>query len=53
MRNWVQCIRSRKQPNATVEHGFSHALAAIMAHRAADTGRRVSYDPATRELREA
>ncbi len=52
MRNWVQCIRTRKDPNATVEHGFSHSLAAIMAHRAADIGRRVSYDPVAREIRE-
>ncbi len=52
MRNWVRCIRTRKDPNATVEHGFSHSLAAIMAHRAADIGRRVSYDPVARDIRE-
>jgi predicted dehydrogenase len=52
MRNWVQCIRTRKDPNATVEHGFSHSLAAIMAHRAADIGRRVSFDPVARDIRE-
>ena len=52
MRNWVRCIRDRRLPNATIEHGFSHALAAIMAHRAADTGRRVTYDPATRSIKE-
>jgi len=53
MRNWVRCIRDRKTPNATIEHGFSHALAAIMAHRAADTGRRVTFDPSTRSITEA
>jgi predicted dehydrogenase len=52
MRNWVQCIRTRKEPNATVEHGFSHSLAAIMAHRAADIGRRISYDPVACDIRE-
>ena len=52
MQNWVQCLRSRKEPNASVENGFSHSLAAIMAHRAADTGRRVVYDPVERDIRE-
>ncbi|MFH1070658.1 MAG: Gfo/Idh/MocA family oxidoreductase [Candidatus Glassbacteria bacterium] len=52
MRNWVQCIRSRKTPNASVECGFGHSLAAIMAHRAADYGRRMIYDPEHREIRE-
>jgi hypothetical protein len=52
MRNWVQCIRTRKDPNATVENGFSHSLAAIMAHKAADTGRRMVFDPVAREIRE-
>ncbi|HUU28904.1 MAG TPA: Gfo/Idh/MocA family oxidoreductase [archaeon] len=52
MRNWVQCIRDRKEPNATVENGFSHSLAAIMAHRAADTGKRMVYDPVSRDIRE-
>jgi predicted dehydrogenase len=52
MRNWVQCLRTRQDPNATVEHGFSHALAAIMAHRAADMGKRMVYDPVARDIRE-
>ena len=52
MRNWIQCVRERKTPNATVEHGYSHSLAAIMAHRAADYGKRMVYDPARREIRE-
>ena len=52
MRNWIQCIRSRKTPNATVEHGYSHSLAAIMAHQAADYGKRMVYDPQRREIRE-
>jgi predicted dehydrogenase len=52
MQNWIRCLRSRKDPNATVENGFSHSLAAIMAHRASDTGRRVIYDPVKRDIRE-
>lgn len=52
MRNWVRCLRTREDPNATVEHGFSHSLAAIMGHAAADTGRRIVYEPSIRDIRE-
>jgi hypothetical protein len=34
MKNWLDCLRSRMQPNATVEHGFVHSMAVIMAARA-------------------
>ena len=27
MRNWMECIRSRKQPNAPVEAGYNHSIA--------------------------
>jgi hypothetical protein len=50
--DWLQCIRSRKAPNASIEAGYQHAVAAIMAMRAFDTGRRQVYDPAKREIRE-
>jgi predicted dehydrogenase len=52
MRNWIKCIRSRKTPNATVENGFCHSLAAIMAHKAADTGKRIVYNPVKRDIME-
>jgi hypothetical protein len=32
MKNWLDCLRSRM--NATVEHGFAHSMAVIMAARA-------------------
>src|SRR6266850_884287 len=34
MTNWLDCLRSRKQPNATVHNGFSHSVACMMAARA-------------------
>ena len=34
MTNWIECLRSRKPPNATVRHGFAHSVACIMAARA-------------------
>src|SRR4030095_10831969 len=34
VRNWMECIRSRKQPNAPVEAGYSHSIATIMTNAA-------------------
>jgi hypothetical protein len=31
MMNWLTAMRARKDPNATVDHGFSHSVACIMA----------------------
>ncbi|HPA41266.1 MAG TPA: Gfo/Idh/MocA family oxidoreductase, partial [Candidatus Hydrogenedentes bacterium] len=50
--DWLQCIRSRKTPNAPMEAGYQHAVAVIMAMKAYDTGRRQVFDPGKREIRE-
>ena len=52
MENWLECLRSRRQPNSTAQAGYSHAVAIIMATRALHTGKKVIYDPTTREMRE-
>ena len=44
MKNWLDCLRSRKQPNATVEHGFAHSVAVIMAARAQREGKKLYWD---------
>src|SRR5579862_253951 len=41
MRNWLECLRSRKQPNATVRNGFAHSVAVIMAARAYREGKKL------------
>jgi len=45
MTNWFDCLRSRKQPNATVRDGFAHSVACMMAERSYETGRKVYWDP--------
>ncbi len=50
MKNWFDCMRSRKAPNADVFSGYSHSVATIMATRALHTGKRCSYDPVEQEL---
>lgn len=52
MLNWLQCVRDRKTPNASIDAGYQHAVAALMAVRAYDTGKRHVYDHEKREIRE-
>jgi predicted dehydrogenase len=50
MRNWMECVRSRKQPNAPIEAGYDHAIAVIMANAAYRTGERVTFDEKSQEV---
>jgi predicted dehydrogenase len=50
VRNWMECIRSRKQPNGPVEAGYSHSIATIMTNAAAHTGAKVTFDEKTQEV---
>ncbi|HET9087853.1 MAG TPA: Gfo/Idh/MocA family oxidoreductase [Acidobacteriaceae bacterium] len=46
MANWMDCIRSRKQPNATVEIGYKSAIAAHMSNLAYLHKKRITLDEA-------
>ncbi len=50
MRNWMECLRSRAEPNAPVEAGYQHSIACVMANAAARTGERVTFDTARQEV---
>jgi len=50
MTNWFECLRSRRQPNATVEHGFAHSVACIMAAQAYREGRKLHWDLRTESI---
>jgi len=50
MRNWMECVRSRQQPNASVEAGYAHSIASIMTNAAARSGQRVTFDEKTQEV---
>jgi hypothetical protein len=50
VRNWMESIRSRKQPNAPVEAGYSHSIATIMTTAAARTGQKATFDEKTQEV---
>jgi predicted dehydrogenase len=50
MRNWMESVRDRKQPNAPVEAGYSHAIAVIMTNAAVQTGMKATFDEKTQEV---
>ncbi len=50
MRNWMECVRARKDPNASVDAGYSHAIALIMSNAAARTGMRATFDEESRQV---
>jgi predicted dehydrogenase len=50
MRNWLECLRSRKETHAPVTAGYQHSIATIMANAAIRTGERVTFDETTQEV---
>jgi predicted dehydrogenase len=50
IRNWMECVRNRKETKAPVEAGYAHAIAVIMTNAAARTGTKVTFDEATQEV---
>lgn len=50
VRNWMECVRSRKQPNAPIEAGYNHSIANMMTTAALRTGKRVTFDEQTQEV---
>jgi predicted dehydrogenase len=52
--NWFECLRSRNmRTNATVDNGFLHSVACIMAAQAFWQGKRVYYDPRSEQIRDS
>ncbi len=42
--NWFQCMRSRKVPNGSIETGFAHAVAVVMATRSYREGKKMYWN---------
>jgi predicted dehydrogenase len=48
--NWLDAMRERKQPCATVDHGFSHSIVCIMAAQSYWSGKKLFWDPVKEEI---
>jgi len=50
MRNWMECVRSRKTPNASIEAGYNHSVALCMNIAAIQTGQKVTFNDKTQQV---
>jgi predicted dehydrogenase len=50
MLNWLESMQSRKEPNATVDNGFSHSIVCIMAAQSYWTGKRLYWDQQSQKI---
>jgi hypothetical protein len=54
MTNWFECLRSgNPKTNATVDNGFLHAVAVIMAAQSYWQGKRLYYDAKSEQIRDS
>ncbi len=50
MRNWMECVRERKKPNADIRVGYDHSVALCMTIKAMHTGKRVSFNDSKQKV---
>jgi predicted dehydrogenase len=50
VRNWMECVRSRATPNASIEAGYHHSIALCMCIAAIQSGQRVTFDEAAQKV---
>jgi len=50
LRNWLECIRSRKTPNAPIQAGHAAARTSHIANAAMRSGRPAKWNPSTRKV---
>jgi predicted dehydrogenase len=50
VRNWMECVRSRKTTNANIEAGYSHCVALCMTIAAIQSGQRITFDESKQQV---
>lgn len=50
MKNWMECVRSRKKTNADIHAGYNHSVALCMTIAAMHTGKKVTFDDSRQEV---
>jgi predicted dehydrogenase len=50
VRNWLECVRSRKTTNANIDAGYSHSVALCMTIAAIQTGQRITFDDSKQQV---
>ncbi len=49
--DWLQCVRNGQTPHASIDAGYQHAVACLMATRSYETGKKTIYDAKSRTIR--
>jgi predicted dehydrogenase len=52
MSDWFECLRSRQQPHCTVNEGFSHSVACMMAAQSYWSGKKLYWDAHSESITE-
>lgn len=50
VRNWLECVVSRRAPNAGIEAGYDHSTALAMTVAAMQSGKRVGFDDVKQDV---
>jgi len=50
MRNWMECVKNRKTPNASVDAGYNHSVALCMTIAALQSGKKATFDDNKQEV---
>ena len=50
MRDWIECVRSRKSPVAGIQAGYDHSVALCMTIAAMHSGKRATFDDGKQEV---
>jgi predicted dehydrogenase len=48
--NWLQCMRSGETPHASIDAGYQHAIAVLMAVMSYDSGKKTVYNHSKRAI---
>jgi predicted dehydrogenase len=48
--DWLACMRNRKTPNGSMESGFAHSVAVVMATRSYREGKKMYWDAKNEEI---
>lgn len=48
--NWFACMRNRKTPNGSIDTGFAHSVAVVMATRSFREGKKMYWDRKTEQI---
>jgi predicted dehydrogenase len=50
LKNWLECMRSRRTPNADLISGYAHSVVSIMAARSEWSGKKLYWDRKREEI---